>query len=458
MLLLAQAAIDELAFGNITRLNPVGVAALAAACVALLLSPRRWALLPLVLLACLIPSGQRIVLLTLDFSFLRIALVVGWLRVAMRSEYVGLRFHTLDLVLVVWALVRTAVFGMQWDSSAALFNRLGASFDAIGTYFLVRCLIRDWNDVIRLGMCFAMCAIPVSLFFIVEWTTRRNVFAAFGGVPWITDIREGRLRCQGAFSHPILAGCFWAGAIPIMMGLWWIEMRLRYLAVIGTGSAMVIIFCCSSSTPVTAFAACLAGAAMYPLRRHMRTVQILAFCTLVFLHLSMKNPVWHLVARLDFVGGSTGWHRYHLIDKAITHFHEWWALGTRSTGHWGYGLADVTNQYIVEGVTGGVWAFALFGITVVLAFAYVGRAWRRVARIQGLRIYCWAIGVALWSHAVSFLAVSYFGQITMLWYMSLALAVSLLDLPAVVTGRSRQMLRRTTDGQVRRRTEWEAAP
>lgn len=429
LLIVAQTALDELAFGNITRLHPIGGAALAIACLSMLTLPRQWALLPLILLACFVPSGQRLVLFTLDFSLLRIALLVGWIRVLIHGEYRGCRVYTLDWVLVVWALTRTTVYGLQWDSSSALFNRLGISFDAIGTYVLVRCLVREWTDIIRLGICFALCAIPVSIFFVVEWTTKRNLFAAFGGVPWVTDIREGRLRCQGAFSHPILAGCFWAGVIPLMAGLWWMDRRLRYLAVLGSGSALVIIFCCSSSTPVTAFVACLFGAAMYRMRRRMSWVVMAAVCLLVVLHFSMQKPVWHLVARLDFVGGSTGWHRYHLIDKAIANFHEWWALGVRSTAHWGGGLGDVTNQYVVEGVTGGVWALMLFTVTVIVPFVYVGRAWRRFDRTPPLRIYCWAIGVALWAHAVSFLAICYFGQITMLWYMSLALSASLLDMP-----------------------------
>ena len=43
--------------------------------------------------------------------------------------------------------------------------------------------------------------------------------AAMGGVPEITVVREGRLRCQGAFAHPILAGCFWAEQLPLIAAL-----------------------------------------------------------------------------------------------------------------------------------------------------------------------------------------------------------------------------------------------
>ena len=45
------------------------------------------------------------------------------------------------------------------------------------------------------------------------------------------------------------------------------------------------------------------------------------------MHVLMKQPVWHLLSRVDVAGGSTGWHRYHLVDKFIENWREWWLLG-----------------------------------------------------------------------------------------------------------------------------------
>ena len=59
-------------------------------------------------------------------------------------------------------------------------------------------------------------AIPTAIIFLNEARTGRNLFAAFGGVPSLTDMREGKLRCSGAFGNSILAGCFWASLIPLM--------------------------------------------------------------------------------------------------------------------------------------------------------------------------------------------------------------------------------------------------
>jgi hypothetical protein len=88
----------------------------------------------------------------------------------------------------------------------------------------------------------------------------------------------------------------------------------------------------------------------------------------------MKAPVWFLLARLTVVGGSTGYHRAYLIDRAIANFGEWFLVGVPSTSHWGWGLQDVTNQFIVEGTRGGLLTLVLFVAVIVYCFKGLGLA------------------------------------------------------------------------------------
>jgi hypothetical protein len=156
---------------------------------------------------------------------------------------------------------------------------------------------------------------------------------------------------------------------------------------------------------------------------------------LVALHLSMEKPVWHLVSRMDIVGGSTGWHRYHLIDAFVNHFGEWWMIGRAEYMEgWGHGLYDVTNYYVIQGLEGGVMLMVLFVAGMFCAFDVVGR----IARTSGATAqgkFAWGLGVCLLIHAVNFLAVTYFGQIVMLWYLALALVGSASVFAAPVAGR-----------------------
>src|SRR5690606_19955616 len=121
-----------------------------------------------------------------------------------------------------------------------------------------------------------------------------------------------------------------------------------------------IIFNTASSTPVMSIIFTVIGLSFFYFRRYMSYFRWGLVALVISLHLVMNAPVWHLIARMNIVGGSTGWHRYHLMDKAISNFWEWWLVGIQSTAHWGWGLFDVTNQYVLEGVRGGILGLILY--------------------------------------------------------------------------------------------------
>lgn len=415
-----------------TTIHPLGLAAVLLLGASLLLLPRKYAMLSFIAMACFVSPGQRVAVIGLDFNLIRIMVLFGWVRVLAWREYEGFRWNGIDYALLAFAAVNAAAYTMLYASVAAFVNRLGASFDAVGMYFLFRMLVRSWDDLRQTVVWVIVMAAPVAVALLIEKSTGRNLFAFLGGVPEFTKVREGRLRCQGAFAHPILAGCFFASLLPLMGALWFRGGRWKTLAVVGVGLSLLIVVLCASSTPVLAVLAGAGGMAMYGFRERMRLVRWGVLAVLVMLHMVMIAPVWHLIARISAVGGSTGWHRYHLIDKAIENWDEWVLIGTKSTAHWGWGLEDVTNQYVLEGVRGGIVGLGLFVLVIALAFGRVGRLWR--ATPPGAdRIFAWALGVSLFVHCVNFIAVSYFGQITMLWYLGLAAAGGIaVQRPAVV--------------------------
>ena len=51
--------------------------------------------------------------------------------------------------------------------------------------------------------------------------------------------------------------------------------------------------------------------------------------------------------------------------------------------------------------------------------------WRGVSNNRAKLALAWALGVALLTHTMSFLAVSYFGQIIIVWYLLLGMIGSL---------------------------------
>jgi len=432
---------DESKFGYTayvgqTILHPLGLAALLVLSALLLALPRKYAVLPILLMLCFVAPAQRIILFSVNWTLLRLLLLCGLLRVGTRGESHGLRWTSLDVVIALWALSGTLAYTALHGTFAALQFKLGNAFDTLLTYFLFRCLVRDWDDAARVVTMIAFVSLPVAAIFLTEQSSGRNLFAFLGGVPEVTAIRDGKLRCQGPYGHPILAGCFWVMLMPLIAARWWRGGSARAIAALGTIASALIVALSYSSTPLMAVIFAFVGGLAYVLRFRMRAVRWSLVAALVILHVAMKGPVWSLVARINIVSGSTGWHRYYLIDQAIHRFSEWWLIGTLSTSHWDQWrrLEDVTNQYVLEGVRGGVLTMALFISVIVCAFVYVGRTWRAVQDNVSQVVLAWALGVSLFAHAMTFISVSYDAVVFSTWLLVVAMITSLA--PAQVSQRA----------------------
>ncbi|HNS20232.1 MAG TPA: hypothetical protein PKH24_07020 [Sedimentisphaerales bacterium] len=380
--------------------------------------PRKYILLPFVIGACWVPADQCVIIVGLHFYVLQILVLAGILRLWIRSEIVSIRWNRFDRLVLAWALVGTAVYTLQWMSFGALLLRCGRLLEWLGLYWIFRQSLRSWRDIGFVHIALGVCAVAMLPFVVVEWRNGSNPFTSLGRVT--TDWREGAYRCAATFPHAIMMGLFWATVVPLFIGFAR-QKRCAWLLWPAVASCTFMIWVTASSTPVLTFAGALAIVLVYSWRRNTPRVAWGVLFLLIGLHFVMKAPVWSLLSRVSVVAGSTGWHRYHLIDQAIGHFFEWVLIGTRSTGHWGYGLQDVTNQYILEGVRGGFVTCVLFCVLIFLS----ARTFLRVSltcRDRSESYLAWCAFATVIAHAISFLGVSYFGQITLIWYLLLAAA------------------------------------
>ncbi len=407
-------------FHGKSTLHPVGVSLLLLFGFAMVVVPRRHAMIMILACGSFMAVGQRLVIAGFDFNFMRLMVLFGWARLILRQEFRGFRWNRMDLVFLLMSFMELISATVTGGASGFTW-RLGMLTESLGAYFMARILIRDLNDVRSLIYGLAVISVPVAFIFLIERSTTRNLFAVFGGVPEITATRLGKLRCQGAYSHPILAGCYWAAIFPLIATQLFSKGFARSLSVVGMFSSLVIIACCASSTPITGLLAGLVGLAMLPLRKWMAAVRWFVLLSMIVLHFVKKAPIWHLIARTDFVGGSTGWHRAHLIDEVIAHFNEWALFGVQNIEHWSVQGGDVCIQYALVVVRAGGLTLILFLLLIAMGFASVGRAWRRVERSPEDVFLLWAIGVSLFVHTVNFIGVGYFGQIDILWFIGIAL-------------------------------------
>ena len=408
-------------------LNSIALCFIIISAFLMICLPRRFAIFPVLMAACYMTIGQGIVIGVLHFPVIRILLFIGFIRIMIRGEIYSIKLNNIDKAIIWWSII-SIITGTLLEKSVGLINRLGLVYSALGFYYLFRFLIRDRDDLLTLIKMMAIIIVPLAVSVLIEKNTSRNIFSIFGGVPEITVIREGKLRCQGPFRHPILMGTFAATLIPLFVSLWFKDKGGKLFSIIGIICATIITYASASSGPLLAYVFALIALFIWPLRNNMKTVRWMILIGLVILHMVMKAPIWFLIGKMAELTGGTGWHRSVLIDSAISHFNEWWLIGTTYTAHWmAYYLdntnsADITNQYIWEGVNGGIWRMGAFIIIIILCFRELGKS-NLILKDQpiDLRIFNWSLGAALFAHVMSFMSVSYFDQIIVFWYLLLAM-------------------------------------
>ncbi len=389
--------------------------------------PRKYFIAIYVFAACFIPADQRIILMGLDFTVLRILVAVGIFRILVRGEQKQIMWNNFDKLVFAWIFCGAIIYSLQWMDAKAVINRSGVLFDVIGLYWLFRQTIRSWSDIKEMAMIYAICALVMVPLVALEWNTGRNPFAFLGRVA--TDVRLERYRCNAAFPHSIMLGLFWATLVPLFVGFAKAGLN-KSLFWAGVCAVAFIVAATASSTPALVLIIVVALTAMYGLRKYVANFAWIFLVLLIVLHLFMQAPVWHLLARINVVAGSTGWYRFYLIDQAVKHFSDWAILGIKNTGSWGWGLEDLTNQYILEATRGGLVTLALF---LIMLFIAANRVWKMCIHEKQpqKRFLLWSVFVMLLGHYAAFGGVSYFGQITMLLYMVLAMVGLLIEMETV---------------------------
>jgi hypothetical protein len=410
----------EDAVNNPSNINPVALLFLLAMGYFILSGRRQVAVKALLAMAAFLPLAQQVVIMGLHFSFLRILILVGLCRVLSRGEARQFQWQSQDKLFLGWALVGL-FFGILRSPTAELF---GTAYNCIGIYFLIRCLTREAAEVVEHLRFLAFAVIVIAAAMAVELATHRNPFFVFGGVPEFVVERDGRFRCQGPFRVCILAGTFAATLFPLLLGVWRKGGRDKKLALFGIAACAFSTCAAASSGALITCVIAIIGSVLWPLRNHMRWIRRGIVVTIVGLAVVMNAPVWFLIAKLSDLLGGTGWYRSNLIQQAIYHFNEWWLIGSSYTANWSSGQplpgdpnnVDITNEYIAEGLQGGLLRLGLFLAIIVSCFKKVGRAVHAERTDSHTAKLWWAIGVCLSAHCAAFISISYFDQIQVFWF------------------------------------------
>jgi hypothetical protein len=417
-------------------LNAASVAFLVIAGVCLVVLPRRFAVIPLLLAAAYTTRLPILQLGPANLSVLRVLVIVGAVRVLMRGERLANGVNAVDRLLFAWAalLIGTSMF----HTSDAWTYRIGTVLGELGVYTLCRVFVQDLDDVRRLFRVLCLTLVPLAILMLAEKYTAHNLFTILGSSGDVT-IREGHVRAAGPFAHAILAGTVGSLCWAMAVALWRAH---RASALIGMCAAAGILFAATSSGPLMIVAFTAFGLLLWNVRSAMRLILWGVVVAIIGLQVVMKDPVYFLMARIDITGGSTGWYRAQLIRSSIEHLNEWWAVGTDVTRHWmGSGIAanetqaDIVNHFLAMGVAGGLPLLLLFVLVLWAAFREVGKALReRAGEPPAHAFLVWTLGAMLFGQVVGFWAISLYDQSASFFYLLLAaIGASRLPVPVAAT-------------------------
>jgi hypothetical protein len=413
-----------------TVLNPVVLVLILIAGAMICFAPRQKALAAFLTAGIVIPIDQVLVLAGVHFPMLRVLAIFGFVRILKERRpskiwlFAG-GFNKLDGAVILLA-VTTALNGIiLFREFGAVVYQAGTLCTALGSYLLLRLLIRNEEDVVHgirvLAWITAFCAVVMAY----ERTTGENPYAMLHGaraaaIAHLVE-RSDRFRAQGPFGHSILAGTFGAVVVPLFFALWWKDRKSRKIAILGIVAGTVMTIASDSSTPILGYAAGLLAIFLWPARRWMDRLRMTIVALLLVLEVVMKHPVWHLIIDIDITGGSSSWHRYMLIDQCIHHFSDWCLFGVKNTGAWGWDMWDTANEYVATCDNSGLLPFIFLISILVYGFKFLGRSRLAVGKDKARAKFVWAVGAALFANVVAFLGISYWDQTQVGWYALLAM-------------------------------------
>lgn len=425
-------------------MNVTALVFLIVSVTSVILLPRKWAPIPLLASCCYMTTGQGIEVGPLTLPVYRLVLAAGLVRVIARRESMVGGINTIDKLIVVWAMwMIFASFFHEWKPGSGPVYASGFVYNIVLVYLLSRVWCKDLAELMAVFRTVAWLLVPVAGAMFAEHLVEKNYFGIlFGGVSEGVYWREGKIRAQGPFAHPILAGTVGAVCFPLMIGIW---RQYRVSAAVGMAACLAIVLASTSSGPLMSLVFGILGVLMWSYQRWLRALRWAFVVAYLCAELLMTRPAYYLISKIDLTGSSTGWHRTRLIEAAFEHLSEWWAFGTDYTVHW-MGLAvddeglksDITNYYLWMGTIGGLLAMLLLIAMMWCAFVWVGRSVRNLP--EGLRNHqfmIWCLGAGLLAHAATSMSMGYTDQSMMFFWLNIGAISSMYSVVSIASAAER---------------------
>jgi hypothetical protein len=410
-------------------MNLFALTLLIICAISLFIIDRKKAPIPFLAGCCFLTVAQGINIVGINLPAVRILLCVGFIRVLIRNEKISGGRNAIDNIIIMWSIwTLFASFFHEWSPGSGPKYVIGVIANTAGFYYLIRTFTQKAEDLKEVFRILCLLLFPIAVTMTLEHLIRHNVFSAFGGVPAYPQIRDGQLRAQGPFNHPILAGTVGATCLPYAISIYH---KYKKSSMIGIGACLTIVIASTSSGPIMSLAFALGGLLLWKQRRQVFRIPLYFTIAYIFLSIFMSRAPYYIIARIDLTGSSTGFHRSLLIDQTIRHLNEWWLFGTDYTRHWmpNQGAisdqhTDITNQFIVYAVMGGLPCILLAVAAIWKTAIFATRQALSTNNNKEMQFLYWCITCSIFAHVGTGMSVSYFGQSAFFFWLPVAASAS----------------------------------
>jgi len=324
------------------------------------------------------------------------------------------------------------------DLKMSLENRGGFVLDTWFVYLATRLCISNQMSLISFIKMAALIQIPLAVLGVIGAITGWQPYLVlYQYCPWkpeisLNDARWGFTRAQGPFSHSIMFGDYFVTFLPLIWTLRLQRNLWRKLAYFLSAIAILGAISCFSSGCWIMLGASLCFQYIKKWKQNVKPIAITIVIAILLIEIISNRPAYHVLSELLNTGG-VWYQRAQIIDCAIEDFSKWWLAGYGGVDPgWATGgymaFSDINNQFILTGVECGIWGVIALCSVFIVSFQELIASSKKTIN-KGLKSLYWALGVILSATSIAWLGVSYFGQMTSIFYLILGMIGSAVLFP-----------------------------
>ena len=115
-------------------MNSIAILFLVIMCLLMVVVSLKKAIYPILIASCYMTFQQKIFVAGLDFTIVRIIILVGWLRLVLKNEIASLNINRIDKIFLCWVFITVITGTILHANVGAFMNRMGMAYNSIGCY------------------------------------------------------------------------------------------------------------------------------------------------------------------------------------------------------------------------------------------------------------------------------------------------------------------------------------